>query len=91
LEKSCPTKNLSYPLSINFQKIRILLFKVSVEEKVYQPVIVYGQIVLKKNLDFEIEEWKTPLMKIMCLHFIQRKEEDSKETSDKHSEMRGLH
>jgi hypothetical protein len=30
-------------------------------------------------------------MKIMLLHFIQRKEEDSKEISDKHSEMRSLH
>jgi hypothetical protein len=62
-----------------------------VEEKVYQPLIVYGQTVPKKNLDLEIEEWKTPLMKIMLVHFIQRKEEDSKETSDKHSEMRSLH
>jgi hypothetical protein len=30
-------------------------------------------------------------MKIMLLHSIQRKEEDSKENSDKHSEMRSLH
>jgi hypothetical protein len=62
-----------------------------VEEKVYQPLIVSGQTVLKKNLDLEIEERKTPLMKIMLLHFIQRKEEESKETSNKHSEMRSLH
>jgi hypothetical protein len=62
-----------------------------VEEKSYQLLIVCGQTVLKKNLDLEIEEWKTPLMTTMLLHFIQRKEEDSKETSNKHSEMRSLH
>jgi hypothetical protein len=61
-----------------------------VEEKLYQPLIVYGQIVLKKNLDLEIEEWKTQ-KKIMLLHFIQRKEENSKEISDKHSKMKSLH
>jgi hypothetical protein len=38
----------------------------------------------KKNLDLELEEWKTPLMTIMLLHFIQRKEEDLNETSGKH-------
>jgi hypothetical protein len=62
-----------------------------VGEKSYQLLIVCGQTVLKKNLDSEIEEWKTPLMTTMLLHFRQRKEEDSKETSDKHSEMRNLH
>jgi hypothetical protein len=62
-----------------------------VEEKFYQPSIFYGQIVLKKNLDLEIEEWKTPQKKIMLLHFIQRKEEDSKGTSNKHSKMKSLH
>jgi hypothetical protein len=34
---------------------------------------------------------ETPLMTTMLLHFIQRKEEDSKETPDKHSKMRRLH
>jgi predicted nucleic acid-binding protein len=82
---------LSYPLSTAFQNIESLLFKVSVEEKVYQPLIIYGQIILKKNLDLEIEEWKTPQKKIMLLHFIQIKEEDSKETPDKHSKMKSLH
>jgi hypothetical protein len=66
-------------------------FKASVEEKIYQLLIVCGHTVLKKNLDLEIEEWKTPLMTTMILHFIQRKEEDSKETLDKHLEMRSLH
>jgi hypothetical protein len=61
-----------------------------VENKSYQLLIVCGQTVLKKNLDLEIEEWKTPLMKTMLLQFIQRKEEDSKETPDKNSEMRNL-
>jgi hypothetical protein len=54
-----------------------------VEEKLYQPLIVHRHIVLKKNIDLEIEEWKTPEKKIMLLHFIQTKEEDSKETSEK--------
>jgi hypothetical protein len=61
------------------------------EEKSYQLLIVFGRTLLKKNLDLEIEEGKTPLMTTMLLHFIQRKEEDSKETSDKHLEMRSLH
>jgi hypothetical protein len=38
-----------------------------VEEKLYQPLIIYGQIVLKKNLDLEIEEWKIPQKKIMLI------------------------
>jgi hypothetical protein len=42
-------------------------------------------------LDLEIEEWKTPQKKIMLFRFIQTKEEDSKETSDKHSKMKSLH
>jgi hypothetical protein len=54
-------------------------------------LIIDGQIVLKKNLDLEIEEWKTPKKKITLLHFIQRKEENSKETSEKHSKMKRLH
>jgi hypothetical protein len=66
-------------------------FKASLEEKSYQPLIVCGQTVLKKNLDLEIEEWKTTMMKTMFLHFIQRKEEYSKETSEKHSNMRSLY
>ena len=45
------------------------------EEKLYQPLIFYVQIVLKKNLDLEIEEWKTPLMKTMLLHFIQSRKQ----------------
>jgi hypothetical protein len=90
LEKSCLTENLSYLLSTIFQNTRNLFFKASVEEKSYQLLIVCGQTVLK-NLDLEIEEWKIPLMTTMLLHFIQRKEEDSKETSEKHSEMRNLH
>jgi hypothetical protein len=61
------------------------------EEKFYQPLIVYGMIVLKKNLELEIEEWNTPSKKIILLHFIQRKEEDSKENSDKHSKTKSLH
>jgi hypothetical protein len=52
-----------------------------VEENLYQPLIIYGDIVVNKNLDFEIEEWKIPQNKIMLLHFIQRKEENSKEIS----------
>jgi hypothetical protein len=62
-----------------------------VEEKLYQPLIVYGQIVLKKNLDLEIEEWKIPQKKIMLLHFIQRREENSKEISGKHLKVKSLH
>jgi hypothetical protein len=61
-----------------------------VEEKLYQPLIVYGQIVLKKNLDLEIE-WKIPQKKIMLLHFIQRKEENSKEIPGKHLKVKSLH
>jgi hypothetical protein len=91
LKKSCSTKNSSYLLSTKFQKIGSLFVKELVEDKIYQPLFVYGQAIHKKNLDLEIEEWKTPLMKIMLLHFIQRKEEDSKQTSDKHLEMRSLH
>jgi hypothetical protein len=49
-----------------------------VEEKLYQPLIDYGQIALKNNLDLEIEEWKILQKKIMLLHFIQRREENSK-------------
>jgi hypothetical protein len=55
-----------------------------VEENLYKPLIIYGQIILKKNLDLEIEEWMIPHKKIMLLHFIQRKEENSKEISGKH-------
>jgi hypothetical protein len=62
-----------------------------VEERNFKILIICGQIVLKKNLDLEIEEWKNPLMTNMLLHFIRRKEEDSKEASEKLSEMRGLH
>jgi hypothetical protein len=91
LEKSCLIENLSYLISTIFQKTRNLFFKASVEEKIYQPFIIFGQTVLKKNLDLEIEEWKNPLMKTMLLHFIQRKEEYSKENSNKHSDMRSLH
>ena len=91
LEKTYLTENLFCPLSTIFQNTGNLFFKASVEEKSYQPLIVYGQTVLKKNLDLEIEEWKTPLMKTMLLHFIQIKYEDSKETSDKYSKMRRLH
>jgi hypothetical protein len=46
--------------------------------KNYPLLIVCGHTVPKKNLDLEIEEWKTPPMTTMLLHFIQRKEEDSK-------------
>jgi hypothetical protein len=91
LEKSCLTENLSYPLSTIFQNTGNLFFKASVEEKIYQLLIVCGQTVLKRNLDLKIEEGKTLLMTTMLLHFIQRKGEDSKETSNKHSEMRRLH
>jgi hypothetical protein len=62
-----------------------------VEEKLYQPLIVYGHIVLKKNLDLEIEEWKISKKKIMLLHFTQRKEENSKENSGKHLKVKSLH
>jgi hypothetical protein len=62
-----------------------------VEEKLCQPLIVYGQILLKKNLDLEIEEWKIPHKKIMLLHFIQIKEENSKEISSKHLKVKSLH
>jgi hypothetical protein len=62
-----------------------------VEEKLYQTFIVYGQIVLKKNLDLEKEEWKIPQNKIMLLHFIQRREENSKEISGKHLKVKSLH
>jgi hypothetical protein len=68
-----------------------LFVKALVEEKIYQPLFIYGHAIHKKNLDLEIKEWNTPVMKIMLLHFIQRKEEDSKQTSDKHLEMRSLH
>ena len=62
------------------------------EEKLYQPLIVYGQIVLEKNLDLEIEiEWKIPQKKIMLLHFTQRKEENSKEILGKHLKVKSLH
>jgi hypothetical protein len=61
------------------------------DEKLYQPLIVYGQIVLKKNLDLEMEEWKIPQKKIMLLHFIQRKEENSKEISGKDLKVKSLH
>jgi hypothetical protein len=91
LEKSCLIENLSYLLSIIFQKNGDLFFKVSLEEESYQNFIIYGQTVLKKNLDLEIEEWTTPLMTTILLHFRQIREEDSKENSDKHSEMRNLH
>jgi hypothetical protein len=74
-----------------FQNRGSLSFRVSVEEKLYQPLIVYGQIVLKKNLDLEIEEWKIPQKKIMLLHFIQRREENSKEISGKHLKVKSLH
>jgi hypothetical protein len=62
-----------------------------VEEKLYQPLIIYGQIVLKKNLDLEIEEWKIPQKKIMLSHFTQRKEENSKEILGKHLKVKSLH
>jgi hypothetical protein len=62
-----------------------------VEEKPYQPLSDYGQIVLKKNLDSETEEWKIPQKKIMLLHFIPGREENSKETSGKHSKKKSLH
>jgi len=62
-----------------------------VEEKLYQPLSVYGQIALKKNLDLEIEEWKIPQKKIMVLHFVQRREENSKEISGKHLKVKSLH
>jgi hypothetical protein len=61
-----------------------------VEEKLYQPLIIYGQIVLK-NLDLEIEEWKIPQKKIMLLYFIQRREENSKEISGKHLKVKSPH
>jgi hypothetical protein len=63
-----------------------------VEDKNYLLLIVCGQIVPKKKLDLELEDWKTSLlMTIMLLHFIQREEEYLKETSDKLSKMRRLH
>jgi hypothetical protein len=62
-----------------------------VEEKLYQLLIVYGKIVLKKNIDLEIEEWKIPQKKIMLLIFIQRREENSKEISSKHLKVKSLH
>jgi hypothetical protein len=62
-----------------------------VEEKFYQPLIVYGQNALKKNLDLEIEEWKIPQKKIVLLHFIQRREENSKEIPGKHLKVKSLH
>jgi hypothetical protein len=62
-----------------------------VEDNLYQPLIVYEQIVLKKNLDLEIEEWKIPRKKIMLLHFIQRKEENSKEIPGKHLKVKSIH
>jgi hypothetical protein len=62
-----------------------------VEEKLYQPLIDYGQIALKKNLDLETEEWKILRKKIILLHFIQRREEDSKEISGKHLKVKNLH
>jgi hypothetical protein len=52
-----------------------------VEEKLYQPSIVYGQIALKKNLDLEIEELKIPRKKIMVLHLIQRREQNFERNS----------
>ena len=54
-------------------------------------VNVYGQIALKKNLDLEIEEWKIPQKKIMLLHFIPGREENSKETLGKHLKKKSLH
>ena len=54
-------------------------------------VNVYRQIALKKNLDLEIEEWKIPQKKIMLLHFIPGREENSKETSGKHLKKKSLH
>jgi hypothetical protein len=62
-----------------------------VEEKFYQLLNVYGQIALKKNLDLEIEEWNIPQKKIMLLHFIQGREENSKETLGKHLKVKSLH
>jgi hypothetical protein len=62
-----------------------------VEEKLYQPLIVYGLIAPKKNLDLEIEEWKIPQKKIMLLHFIQRREENSKGISGKHLKVKSIH
>jgi hypothetical protein len=62
-----------------------------VEENIYQPLIVHGQIVLKNNLDLEIEEWNIPQKKVMLSHFIQRKEENSKEISGKHLKLKSLH
>jgi hypothetical protein len=61
------------------------------EEKIYQPLSVYGQIALKKNLDLEIEEWNIPQKKIMLSHFTQRREENSKEISGKHLKVKSLH
>jgi hypothetical protein len=52
---------------------------------------VYGQTGLKKNLNLEIEEWKIPQNKIMLFHFIQRREENSKENLGKHLKMKILH
>ena len=61
------------------------------EENIYQPFRAYGKISLKKNLDLEIEEWKIPQKQIMLLHFIQRREENSKEISGKHLKVKSLH
>jgi hypothetical protein len=73
LEKTYLIENLFFPLSTIFQNTGKLFFKASVEGKNYPLLIVCGETVPKKNLDLEIEEWKTPLMTTMLLHFIQRK------------------
>jgi hypothetical protein len=62
-----------------------------VEEKLYQPLIDYGQIALKKKLDLEIEEWKILQKKIMLLHFIQGREENSKEIPGKQLKVKSPH
>jgi hypothetical protein len=61
------------------------------EDKLYQPLSVYGHISLKKNLDLEIQELNIPQKKIMLLHFIQRRNGNSKEISRKNLKVKILH